>query len=259
MPWFKVDDSFYDHPKVFDAPDCALALWTRAGCWSARNLTDGFVPASLPARLCDDPDTAVRVLIDRGLWKRTRGGYQYHDWADYQPSAASVRDLRAKRAEAGRKGGQARAANQNAGKPLASASEDAKQNATPARPDPTRGSGSVGESSSPRNARTREDDDLDQKIDERIIALLAELTGRTVTPEHAAKVRRRILDGRHVDNPVAYVTAAIRGTPRDYLPGGDDPASRPLREALQAAADHGQHADPNAEFRRERERLEGQP
>jgi hypothetical protein len=70
MTWFKIDDSFYDHPKVFDAPDCAVALWTRAGTWSARNLTDGFVPTGMPARLCDDPDTAVKELVRRGLWLR---------------------------------------------------------------------------------------------------------------------------------------------------------------------------------------------
>jgi hypothetical protein len=105
MTWFKVDDSFYDHPKVFDAPDCAVALWLRAGTWSARNLTDGFVPAGMPARFCDDHERAVRDLMTRGLWKRARGGYQFHDWRDYQPSAAEVKSVREKRAEAGRKGG----------------------------------------------------------------------------------------------------------------------------------------------------------
>jgi hypothetical protein len=86
MTWFKVDDSFYDHPKVFDAPDCAVALWTRAGTWSARNLTDGFVPTGMPARLCDDPDRAVRELLNRGLWSRSKGGYLFHDWREYQPT-----------------------------------------------------------------------------------------------------------------------------------------------------------------------------
>lgn len=99
MTWFKVDDSFYDHPKVFDAPDCALALWVRAGSWSARNLTDGFVPANMPARLCDDPDTAVKELIDRGLWRRTKRGYQFHDWTVYQPSREEVERDRAAAAE----------------------------------------------------------------------------------------------------------------------------------------------------------------
>ncbi|WP_213452869.1 hypothetical protein [Rhizomonospora bruguierae] len=140
MTWFKVDDSFYDHPKVFDAPDAAVALWTRAGTWSARNLTDGFVPAGLPARLCDDHETAVRELVRRGLWRRTNGGYQFHDWREYQPTADDVRNLRAKRAEAGRRGGLARA-KQNASKRQASVSGVAKQNAAPTRPDPSRPDG----------------------------------------------------------------------------------------------------------------------
>ncbi|MGH3627847.1 MAG: hypothetical protein ACRDRL_10470 [Sciscionella sp.] len=135
MPWFKVDDSFYDHPKIFDAPDCAVALWTRAGAWSARNLTDGFVPAKLPARLCDDPDTAIGQLVDRGVWRRTKAGYQFHDWSEYQPTAETVRDLRQKRADAGRKGGLAgKTGKQNGSKTQASASHFAKQNGTPSRP-----------------------------------------------------------------------------------------------------------------------------
>lgn len=141
MTWFKVDDSFYDHPKVFDLPDAAVALWTRAGCWSARNLTDGFVPARMCARLCDDHDTAARALVDSGLWKRARGGYRFHDWAEFQPTAASVKELKAKRAEAGRKGGHAKAAKQSPGKRLANASDVAKQNAAPSRPVPSRRDG----------------------------------------------------------------------------------------------------------------------
>lgn len=139
MTWFKVDDSFYDHPKVFDAPDCAVALWTRAGAWAARNLTDGFVPSGMPARLCDDPDTAIKELVRRGLWTRASGGFKFHDWSDFQPSAKAVAELRAKRAEAGKRGGQAKAAKQISGKALASASEVAKQNAAPSRPPSLKG------------------------------------------------------------------------------------------------------------------------
>ncbi len=90
MTWFKVDDSFYDHLKVFDAPDCAVALWVRAGAWAARNLTDGFVPSGMPARLCDDADTAVRELVRRKLWSRVKDGFRFHDWTKYQPTRESV-------------------------------------------------------------------------------------------------------------------------------------------------------------------------
>ncbi|MFI6819741.1 hypothetical protein ACIBJE_02165 [Micromonospora sp. NPDC050187] len=86
MTWFKVDDSFYDHPKAFDASDAAIALWLRAGTWSARNLTDGFVPTGMLARLSTTPDAAAGELTARGLWKKARGGYRFHDWADYQPT-----------------------------------------------------------------------------------------------------------------------------------------------------------------------------
>lgn len=101
MTWFKVDDSFYDHPKVFDAPDCAVALWTRAGSWAARNLTDGFVPSGMAARLCDDPERAARELIDRGLWRRAKGGFQFHDWSDYQPMRSDAMAERFAKASGG--------------------------------------------------------------------------------------------------------------------------------------------------------------
>jgi hypothetical protein len=148
MTWFRIDDSFYDHPKVFDAPDCAVALWTRAGTWSARNLTDGFVPTGMPARLCDDPDTAVRELIRRGLWKRATGGFLFHDWTDFQPTADAVKTLRQQRADAGKRGGQARAAQakakQTPSNRQALASDVAKQNAAPTRPVP-KGRGGTGD------------------------------------------------------------------------------------------------------------------
>jgi hypothetical protein len=86
MTWFKVDDSFYEHPKAFDASDAAIALWLRAGTWSARNLTDGFVPTGMLARLSETGTAAAGELVARGLWRRVRGGHLFHDWADYQPT-----------------------------------------------------------------------------------------------------------------------------------------------------------------------------
>ncbi|MFR9807098.1 hypothetical protein ACL02T_33095 [Pseudonocardia sp. RS010] len=103
MTWFKIDDGFHSHPKMFDASDAAVALWTRAGSWAAQNLTDGFVPSTLPARLCDDPGKATEELIRRGMWTRTRGGFQFHDWLEYNPSKEKVLADRAKDAEKKRK------------------------------------------------------------------------------------------------------------------------------------------------------------
>jgi hypothetical protein len=117
----------------------------------------------------------------------------------------------------------------------------------------------VGESSSVSTTVPRdEDDDQNTKIDKRIIALLAELTDRTVTAEHAAKTRRVILDGRTVGDPLAYVSAAIRGAPRDFLPasaGTAPPVRQVLREVMPDADAGPPAADPPHSFRAERERM----
>jgi hypothetical protein len=86
MTWFKVDDGFHDHPKTEELPDSAVALWTRAGSWCARHLTDGFVPERRARRLCDNPDEGIAALLAANLWIKVDGGYQFHDWGSYQPT-----------------------------------------------------------------------------------------------------------------------------------------------------------------------------
>lgn len=47
MPWGRLDDSFYDHPKLDDLGSSRLAgagLWAIAISWCNRRLTDGLVP-----------------------------------------------------------------------------------------------------------------------------------------------------------------------------------------------------------------------
>ena len=47
MVWFRVDDGFYDHPKLLAIPRtdrvAAAGLWTLAGSYCTRYLTDGFI------------------------------------------------------------------------------------------------------------------------------------------------------------------------------------------------------------------------
>lgn len=105
MTWFKVDDTFHAHPKVLATDPAALGLWVVAGAWSGAHLTEGFVPDHALPRLLPDSAALARQLVASGLWRRVRGGYQFHDWTDYNPAASDVRAMREKRAEAGRKGG----------------------------------------------------------------------------------------------------------------------------------------------------------
>jgi hypothetical protein len=95
MPWFKVDDSFHSHPKVLAAAPAALGLWVVAGSWSGANLSDGFVPDHVLPRLLPDAESLARQLVSAGLWKRIRGGYRFHDWAEFNPSSETVQAERA--------------------------------------------------------------------------------------------------------------------------------------------------------------------
>jgi hypothetical protein len=126
MPWFPVDDSFHSHPKVLATSPAALGLWVVAGSWSNSHLTDGRVPDHVLPLLLPDAEKLAEELVARRLWRRTRGGYVFHDWLEWgsKRTAAEVRDLRAKRAVAGRKGGLAsgKTRSKRRSKPEASAS-----------------------------------------------------------------------------------------------------------------------------------------
>lgn len=224
MTWFKVDDSFHSHPKVLATEPAALGLWVVAGAWSSANLTGGFVPDRALPRLLPDGASLAQELAAAGLWKRSKGGYQFHDWTDYNPTAEEEREKRAKRAEAGRKGGLASGrtrskprskseANASGG---ASRTVEAKTNPVPV-PSP-KGTGTNTGSQSPprRNARAWLDDN--DSIDLGIVELLAELTDQQISILDAAKIRQTILAGRSVQNRSRYVARAIEDNPSKFLP-----------------------------------------
>lgn len=89
MPWFKVDDALAFHMKALAAGNPALGLWVRAGSWSMQQLSDGFVPASMVTALGGGHKDA-KALTQAGLWHQVDGGFQFHDWDEYQPTRAEV-------------------------------------------------------------------------------------------------------------------------------------------------------------------------
>ena len=112
MAWFRVDDTFPMNVKSLSCSLNAIGLWTLAGAWSCQQLTDGAIPRSIveafASRVLEanvDGASIASELVASGLWDETPDGYQFHDWDDYQYTAKEVEDRRAKRAEAGRKGG----------------------------------------------------------------------------------------------------------------------------------------------------------
>lgn len=95
MTWFKVDDGFYDHPKVAALPNAAVGLWVKAGAWCAKHLTDGVISAT-QVRALKGSTSQISALLESGLWfelssDRTQSGrksYAFRDWNDFNPNKA---------------------------------------------------------------------------------------------------------------------------------------------------------------------------
>lgn len=143
MTWFKVDDGLAFHAKVVQAGNPAMGLWLRAGSWCAQQLTDGFVPNQIAATL--GTRAQATALEAASLWVREDGGYRFHGWLDYQPTAAEVREDQARKHEvkvqAGRAGGLASgvARRKHArSKAEADAKQDGSKDEAKRSPDPTR-------------------------------------------------------------------------------------------------------------------------
>jgi hypothetical protein len=77
---FQVDPDFYDHPKTIGMSDSATALWVRAGSYSVAKLLDGFVPEDVLSLLSTVSAEAASELVGRGLWRRVKGGFRFHQW-----------------------------------------------------------------------------------------------------------------------------------------------------------------------------------
>ncbi|SBN64431.1 hypothetical protein GA0004736_3391 [Curtobacterium sp. 9128] len=98
MPWFKVDDGFWSHPKTLQLSDGAQALWMRAGSWSMHHLTDGHIPAFALPLLRAKP-RFVNELVAVSLWIPDEAAYRFHDWSRYQPTRQQIESDRDAAAE----------------------------------------------------------------------------------------------------------------------------------------------------------------
>ena len=108
MTWAKLDDLFPENEKVSGLNDGAFRLHIHALCYAARNLTDGRIPYSAKRGL-GGTISRISELLDAGLWEVHEGGWVIHDYLEYNPSREQVQAQRQKKADAGRKGGEATA------------------------------------------------------------------------------------------------------------------------------------------------------
>ncbi|MGW5316740.1 hypothetical protein [Nocardia thailandica] len=151
MTWFRVDDSFYDHPKVLEAGMPAIGLWTLAGAYCARHLTDGVI-TDRQIRSIGGTRKQAAKLVEVGLWTcddapANARRYFFNDWREYQPSRADVTARRQGDAERKRAARAAKAAEQDKRKNVRPdvQTDGARTSTTmsddrplyPTRPDPT--------------------------------------------------------------------------------------------------------------------------
>lgn len=104
MTWFLVDDGFFGHPKTSEASLEALGLWTLAGSWSGKYLTEGMIPKRQVEKLGGSQELA-QELVRTGLWLDCNDYYQFYDWFGCNPHKEDVLAKRKKKEESGRKGG----------------------------------------------------------------------------------------------------------------------------------------------------------
>lgn len=103
MAWVRLNDNFYDHPKFDDVDNAAVGLWAKGLSYCNSQLTDGFIKTGRVFALRGTIEDA-EALVAAGLWTKVEGGYQFHDYLDYQPSRESTMEKRAAEAERQREG-----------------------------------------------------------------------------------------------------------------------------------------------------------
>jgi hypothetical protein len=227
VSWFKTDDKFHSHPKVKAIPRTvraeAIGTWTLCGTWSADHEKDGYVPDFM----VDDLGGTIpgaEALVEVKLWKRRRGGYQFVNWAEHQPT----REQNDARREADRvRKADARKAAASASQQAMSATDTAGQNDDPnppsrPGPDPTRppSNQSSVENVTYLNASARRTDDGlstsgDRPVEiTRVVEHVATICNRTIHPLFGWQMVNVILArGTEPKNPTAYVLGSITRDP----------------------------------------------
>lgn len=97
MAWLRIDDRVRTHPKVVQAGPAAAWFWFCGIAYCREHLTDGFIPAGMLPSLAPGVTTGRSLatkLVESRLWELAPGGYQVHDFLDWNPSRAEVEAAR---------------------------------------------------------------------------------------------------------------------------------------------------------------------
>lgn len=259
MPWGKLDDSLYDHPKLDElAPAMRMqcvGLWAVAISWCNRRLTDGHVPTNR-IRLLGGTTQQAEALVAVRLFDAVPGGYQVHDFLDFNDSREYVMARRAKDAARQQAARDAKQESQAVSRRDSARTADVTP---PVSPSPARGR--VPGPSSPVPAlpdqptdTARDDEPLtDEETD--VFAYLAK-QGAFIRPESGFGVRLQgLIERRGVETVMEMARSmttetrysdrewvfglekaleAIPSPPMDELPTGPDPKSKAIYDRMAA-------------------------
>lgn len=107
LSWVRLECSFPRNPKVLALVEAkawrAIAVYIAGLSYSGEHGLDGFLPRSCLVYLHGSQRDAHQ-LEEVGLWHWAEGGWDIHDWHDYQPSSERV----AKRREAAKRNAETR-------------------------------------------------------------------------------------------------------------------------------------------------------
>jgi hypothetical protein len=111
--YVKLDAHFADDERIMEAGEAAAWLYVLALA-KAKQLshTDGVLTRGHIERLgLDNLDQRIERLVATGLWLREGAGYRIAAWLKWNKSAQEIAEIRRTKAEAGRRGGIAKARN----------------------------------------------------------------------------------------------------------------------------------------------------
>ena len=144
LAWVRLDTAMPRNQKVLALTALkeghrAAFVWLCSLSYAGEQGTDGFIPHPALPMIHGRPVDANR-LVDVGLWVPMPGGWNIHDWADYQQSNAETekRTARAK-AMAEARWGKRRAMPDAMPRALPTASEEPMPNAMQRRGEERRG------------------------------------------------------------------------------------------------------------------------
>lgn len=113
MPWVKMDDRFWSHPKVTRAGNESAGIFARCLSYCGSHLTDGRVPMDVALFIAGSREK-VEAVVDADLLEQLPSGDLYvRDYADYNPLREQVEAERESRRQRGMKGAAARYSHSN--------------------------------------------------------------------------------------------------------------------------------------------------